>query len=111
MLKPKLNIDVRNWSQHMRPCKAQSKNINALALWAKNIKIGGLCRPYLTVYPPMDIYSNNIVAISPIPSCCPLSLWKDDNLCIFLNEERRVRPLTTDSCFMHEQISIFKALS
>ena len=59
----------------------------------------------------MDIYSNNIVAISPIPSCCPLSLWKDDNLCIFLNEERRVRPLTTDSCFMHEQISIFKALS
>ena len=53
------------------------------------IKIRKLCGPYLTFYAPLDIYSNNIVAISLSHSHSPLSLWKDDNLGIFLNEERK----------------------
>ena len=32
-----------------------------------------------------------------------LSLWKDDNLSISLNEERKACPLTTDSSFVHYQ--------
>ena len=51
------------------------------------IKIRGLCRPYLTFYNPLDICSNNIVTISLIHSRFPLSLWKDDDLSISLNEE------------------------
>ena len=60
-------------------------------------------RPYLTFYPPLDIYSNNIVTISLNQSHFPLSLWKDDNLSISLNEERKACPLTTDSSFVHHQ--------
>ena len=37
----------------------------------------------------MNIYSNNIITISLIHSHFPLSLKKDDNLSIFLNEERK----------------------
>ena len=44
------------------------------------IKIGELCRLYLTFYPPLDIYPNNIVTNSLIHSQFPLSLWRDDNL-------------------------------
>ena len=58
-------------------------------------------RPYLTFYPLLDIYPNNIVAISLIHSQFPLSLWKDDNISITLNEERKACPLTTDSSFGH----------
>ena len=65
------------------------------------IKIRGLCRPYLTFYDPLDIYSNNIVIISLIHSRFPLSLWKDDDLSISLNEERKASPLTRDSFFGH----------
>ena len=61
------------------------------------IKIRGLCRPYLTLYNPLDIYSNNIVTISLIHSRFPLSLWKDDDLSVSLNEERKASPLTRDS--------------
>ena len=43
-----------------------------------------LCRQYLTFYPPLDVYTNNIVTISLICSHCPLSSWKDDNFSIFL---------------------------
>ena len=35
-----------------------------------------MCRPYSTFYPPLNIYSNNIVTISLIYSHCPLSLWE-----------------------------------
>ena len=62
-----------------------------------------LCRPYLTFYPPLDVYSNNIVTISLNHSHFPLSLWKDDNLSISLNKERKVCPLTTESSFVHDQ--------
>ena len=61
------------------------------------IKIRGLCRPYLTFYNPLDICANNIVTISLIHSRFPLSLWKDDDLSISLNEERKASPLTRDS--------------
>ena len=57
------------------------------------IRIRGLCRPYLTFYDPLDIYSNNIVIISLVHSRFPLSLWKDDDLSISLNEERKASPL------------------
>ena len=62
-----------------------------------------MCRPYLTFYLLLDIYPNNIVAISLIHSQFPLSLWKDDNLSISLNEDRKACPLTTDSSFGHHQ--------
>ena len=62
-----------------------------------------MCRPYLTFKPPLEIYSNNIVNISLNHSHFPLSLWKDDNLSISLNEERKARPLATDSSFVHYQ--------
>ena len=39
-----------------------------------------MCRPYLTFYPPLDIYPNNIVTNSLIHPQFPLNLWKDDNL-------------------------------
>ena len=67
------------------------------------IKIRELCRPYLTFYPLLDIYPNNIVAISLIHSQFPLSLWKNDNLGISLNEERKACPLTTEGSFGHHQ--------
>ena len=51
----------------------------------------------------LDIYSNNIVTISLIHSHFPLSLWKDDNIIISLNEERKACPLTTDSSVEHHQ--------
>ena len=41
-------------------------------------------------------YSNNIVTISLSHSHFPLSLWKDDNLNINLNEKREAYPLTTE---------------
>ena len=50
-----------------------------------------------------------IVTISLIHSQCPLSLWKDDNFHIFLNEERKACPLTTDSSFVHEQMFFFES--
>ena len=62
-----------------------------------------MCRPYLTFHPPFDINPNKIIAISLIRSHFSLSLWKDDNLSISLNEERRACPLTTDSSFGHHQ--------
>ena len=65
------------------------------------MKIRELCRPYLTFYPILDIYPNNIVTISLIHSQFPLSLWKDDNISITLNEERKAYSLTTDSSFGH----------
>ena len=34
-------------------------------------------------YLPLNISSNNTVTISLIHSYYPLSLWKDDNLCLF----------------------------
>ena len=61
------------------------------------------CRPYLPFYPSLDIYSNNIVTISPSHSHFPLSLWKDENLSISLNEERKACLLTTDGSFVHHQ--------
>ena len=64
-----------------------------------------------TFYHHLDIYSNNILIISLIHSHCPLSLWKDGNLGIFLNEERKACLLITDGSFVHEQIAIFKARS
>ena len=65
------------------------------------IKIRKLCRPYVAFYPAKDIYSNNIFSIGLSHSHFPLSLWKDDNLSIFLNEERKACPITTDSSFVH----------
>ena len=68
------------------------------------MKIRKLCRPYLTFYPPLDIYSNNIVTISLNHSHFPPSLWKDSNLIsISLNEERKACPLTTNNSFVHYQ--------
>ena len=49
--------------------------------------------------------------MSLIHSHCSLSLWKDDSLNIFLHMKGKPAPLTTDGSFVHEQISIFKALS
>ena len=59
--------------------------------------------PYLAFYSSLDIYSNNIVALSISHSHVPLSLWEDDNLSIFLDEEREACPRTTDSSFEHHQ--------
>ena len=70
------------------------------------IKICELCRPYLTLYPLLDIYPNNVVTISLIHSQFPLSLWKNDNLSISLNEERKACPLTTDSSFGYHQYKL-----
>ena len=106
---PKLNIVVRICLQDMWPHTAQSKSINASVLYRLKIKIRELCRPYLTFYPPLDIYSNNIVTIRVIHSHWPLSLRKMIILVFFLTEERKAFPLTTDSSFVHEQISIFIA--
>ena len=61
----------------------KGNKINALAYRLK-IEIRELCRPYLTFYPPLDIYSNNVVTLSLVHSHFPLSVWKDDNLSIFL---------------------------
>ena len=58
-----------------------------------------LCRPYLTFYRPLDIYSNNIVIISLIVTL----ILEDDNLSISIIEERKACPLTTDSSFVHDQ--------
>ena len=66
-------------------------------------KIRELCRQYLTFNPTLDIYPDNIVTNSLIHSQFPLSLWKDDNLSISLNEDRKACPLTTDSSFGHHQ--------
>ena len=63
------------------------------------IKIRELYRLYLAFYPSLDIYLNNIVTLSLSHSHFPLSLWKDDNLRIFFNEERKACPPTTD-CFL-----------
>ena len=60
-----------------------------------------MCRPYLTFYPSLYGNSNNIVTISLIHSNSPLSFWKDDELNIFLIEQRKACPLTTDSSFVH----------
>ena len=60
-----------------------------------------MCRPCFTFYPLLDIYPNNIVTISLNPSQFPRSLWKDDNLSISSNEERKAYPLTTDSSCGH----------
>ena len=49
------------------------------------------------------ISSNNIVNISLNHSHFPLSLWKEDNLSISLNEERKACPLTTDGSFVRYQ--------
>ena len=46
---------------------------------------------------------SHVVAISLSNSHSPLSLRKDDNLQMFLNEERKASTLTTDSCFVHHQ--------
>ena len=90
---PKLNIVVRICLQDMWPHTAQSKSINASVLYRLKIKIRELCRPYLTFYPPLDIYSNNIVTISLIHSHWPLSLRKDDiNLSIFFNWRKESLP-------------------
>ena len=59
------------------------------------------CRPYLPFYPSLDIYSNNIVTISPSHSHFPLSCGKMITSVFFLDEERKACPLTTDSSFVH----------
>ena len=61
-----------------------------------------LCRPYLTFYPPLDIYSNYIVTIS-LNHSFSTELVEDDNLSISLIEDRKACPLTTDSSFVHDQ--------
>ena len=60
-----------------------------LSLIGYKIKMGKLCRPYLAFYPSLDIYSNNIVAISLSHFHFPLSLSNVINSVFFLNEERK----------------------
>ena len=86
-------------------------NIIVLMPWLhglKKIKERELCRPYLGFYPPLDIFENNMVTISLIHSHFPLTMWKDDNLGIFLNEERKACPLTTESSFVHFRSTLLK---
>ena len=52
----------------------------------------------------LDIYSNNIATISLIHSRFPLILWKDDNIIISLNEERKACPLNKDCSVGHIRV-------
>ena len=49
------------------------------------------------------IFIQLTVTICLIHSHFPLSFWKDDNLIISLNEERKACPLTTDSSIEYHQ--------
>ena len=64
----------------------------------QKIKIREFCRPCLTFYPGSGYLF--------IHSHFPLSLWKDDNIIISLNEERKACPLTTDSSVGHHQFKM-----
>ena len=51
-------------------------------------------------------YLSNKDTISLIHSHLPLSLWKDDNIIISLNEEKKACPLTINSSVGHHQFKM-----
>ena len=74
----------------------KGNKINALAYRLK-IEIRELCRPYLTFYPPLDIYSNNVVTLSLEPGRLEIQVYRKSACACVFNIQNRLMTTSNDS--------------